>query len=158
MDEARTAYRLERGSTGFRSFGDPPVPDTDPGLCRTAWYAAARAARGQVLDFTGMEHPQTFHTATLADRNGTHIALFHAHHPLIAFVDAQHSWYPCDAFLDPPAWAPALADFGFTLLTTSQLSLPLRAADTSALTAGEWKHIEHWRPDTVGEVLFNSWD
>lgn len=35
---------------------------------------------------------------------------------------------------------------------------PLSSVDTSALSAEEWQHIDYWRPETVGAVLFNSWN
>lgn len=157
MDDTHAAFRLERGSTGFRPFDDHSVPDVDPGTCRTAWYAAARAARGRGIGFVGREYPQNFHHATLDDHDGTHFALFHAQHPLIAFVREQRSWYT-DEFVDPPVWAAVLGDHGFTVLSASRLLLPVREADTSALTTAEREQIRHWRPNTVGEVLFNSWD
>jgi hypothetical protein len=73
------------------------------------------------MGFADREYPQNFHHAT-------HGALFHTHHPLIAFVHERRSWYT-DEF-----------------------------ADTSALTTAEREQIRHWRPNTVGEVLFDSWD
>lgn len=157
MDGTQAAFHLERGSTGFCPFDDLSVPEVDPGACRTAWYAAARAARGRDVGFTDRTYPRNFHHATLDDHDGTHCALFHAHHPLIAFVREQRSWYT-DEFVDPPEWAVVLGGHGFTVLTASRLLLPLRKADTSALTTGEREQIRYWRPDTVGEVLFNSWD
>ncbi|KKD09021.1 hypothetical protein [Streptomyces sp. WM6386] len=156
MDDAQAAFHLDRGSTGFCPFDDLSVPEVDLRACRTAWYAAGRAARGRGMGFGDRKYPQNFHCATLDDHAGTHFALFHAHHPLIAFVHEQRSWYT--EFVDPPAWAAVLGDHGFTVLSASRLLLPIRKADTSALTAAEREQIRHWQRDTVGEVLFNSWD
>lgn len=155
MDDPFSGFRLERGSTGF--FSGSTVPRTDPRACRTAWYAAARAARGHVGDFAVRAYAQSYDSATIGDRDGDHCALFHAHYPLIAFVDELRDWYT-DQFREPPAWAATLQDFGFTVLSASVLLSPLSAVDTSALSAAEWQHIEYWQPETVGAVLFNSWD
>lgn len=155
MDSSVGGFRLERGSTGF--FSGPTVPRVDPRACRTAWYAASRVARGRVGGFRGAEHAQSYHSATINDVDGRHCALFHAYYPLIAFVDELRDWYT-DEFREPPAWAVALDDFGFTVLSASVLLSPLSAVDTSALSAAEWHHISYWRPETVGAVLFNSWD
>ncbi|WP_406480959.1 hypothetical protein [Streptomyces platensis] len=46
MDGPQAAFHLEKGMTGFRDRHDRPLPGTDLTVCRTAWYAAARAARG----------------------------------------------------------------------------------------------------------------
>ncbi|MEU1375084.1 hypothetical protein ABZ442_15650 [Streptomyces triculaminicus] len=103
------------------------------------------------------EYPQNFHSATISDRDGPHVALFHAHYPLIAFVRDRQYWYT-DEFQAPPAWAPALTDFGFAVLGAMQLLSPLAESDISALSAAEWRQIKHWRPATLGAALFNSWD
>ncbi|WP_412079628.1 hypothetical protein ACLF6K_39610 (plasmid) [Streptomyces xanthophaeus] len=154
---APESFRLERGSTGLRHADDPPLPAVGPQTCRAAWHAAARAACGKVGDFTEQRDPQNFHSATINDRDGTHLALFHAHYALIAFVDGRRDEYT-DEFLAPPAWAATLTDFGFTTLDAPLLRSPLSGADTSALSDLERKQIRYWQPETVGAVLFNSWD
>ncbi|MED7931467.1 hypothetical protein SMD20_45115 [Nonomuraea sp. LP-02] len=88
---------------------------------------------------------------------GAHVALFHAHYPLIAFVDDRHYWYT-DEFQDPPTWAGALNDCGFTVLSRSLLKSPLTEVDTTALSAGERREIKYWQPETLGATLFNAWD
>ncbi|MFJ7072955.1 hypothetical protein [Streptomyces sp. NPDC098781] len=148
-------FRLERGSTGF--FSGAAVRRTDPRVCSTAWYAAARAGGGRVGEFERRAIAQSHHTATMDDWDGARCALFQAYCPLVAFVDEPRDRYT-DQFCDPPAWAAALGDFGFTVLSASLLLSPLSSVDTSALSAEEWRHIEYWRPETVGAVLFNSWD
>ncbi|WP_063754369.1 hypothetical protein [Streptomyces sp. NRRL S-1813] len=86
-----------------------------------------------------------------------HIALFHAHYPLIAFVGGRRYWYT-GQFQEPPAWAGVLADVGFVVLSAARLLSPLVESDTSALSAAERRQIERWRPETLGATLFNSWD
>ncbi|MGW5001570.1 hypothetical protein ACWEP8_28310 [Streptomyces hydrogenans] len=157
VEDSQATFRLEPGVTGFCDRGDPPLRSTDPRTCRAAWYTAARAAGGQVEDFTEQQYPQNFHVATISDRDGAHIALFHAHYPLIAFVGDRRYWYT-DEYQEPPAWAPALTDSGFVVLSAAQLLSPLTESDTSALSATEQRQIKHWRPRTLGAALFNSWD
>ncbi|WP_330353952.1 hypothetical protein [Streptomyces chartreusis] len=149
-------FRLMRGSTGFFTSGDPDIRRTDPRACRTAWYAAARAAGGRVGEFEARQTAQTFHTATIERPDGRCVALFQAYTPLVAFVDEPHDWYT-DQFREAPAWAAGLGDFGFTVLSAAVLLSPLSSADTSALSAVERRQIDYWRPEAVGAVLFNSW-
>jgi hypothetical protein len=146
-----------RGVTGFSDWGDPPVPSTDPRACQAAWCAAARAAGGQVEDFAKQEYPQNFHSATISDRGGKHIALFHAHYPLVAFVGRRRYWYT-DEFQEPPTWATVLSGVGFVVLSAARLLSPLEESDTSALSASERRQIKHWQPENLGATLFNSWD
>ncbi|GAA0435775.1 hypothetical protein [Streptomyces luteireticuli] len=58
-------FYLEPGVTGFRGRHDPPLPSIDLTACRTAWYTAARAARGRVGEFTEQEYPQNVHIAAV---------------------------------------------------------------------------------------------
>ncbi|MBP2407044.1 hypothetical protein [Streptomyces syringium] len=158
VDRSQPAtFCLERGVTGFRDQGDPPLPHADPKACRTAWHSAARAAGGEVKDFTEQKYPQSFHSATIKARSGTHIGLFHAHYRLIAFASDRRSSYT-DEFQEPPAWAAALSDDGFAVLSAVQLLSPLADSDTSALSAAEWRQIRYWQPATLGATLFNAWD
>ncbi|MFF4403852.1 hypothetical protein [Streptomyces sp. NPDC001404] len=154
---SQAAFQLKHGATGFHDSSTPPLPQTDPTACRTAWHTAARTAHGHVHNLTEQQYPQNFHTGTINDRDGTHVALFHAHYPLIAFVSDRRHCYT-DEFQDPPAWAVTLTDFGFTILTASLLLSPPESADTTAMSAAEWEQIKHWRPETLGAMLFNSWD
>ncbi|KOG90863.1 hypothetical protein [Streptomyces varsoviensis] len=154
---AQATFRLERGATGFRHRKDPPLPSTDPRACRAAWYYAARAASGDVDDFAEGECSRNFHTATLTNRHGPHTALFHAHHPLVAFVAAPAHAYT-DEFQEPPAWSAVLNASGFTVLSAAQLLSPLTPAATSALSPAELHQITYWQPPTIGATLFNSWD
>ncbi|MET9648484.1 hypothetical protein AB0K71_25430 [Streptomyces syringium] len=158
MDDSQAAtFRLERGVTGFLDRSNPPLPHLDPKVCRTAWYSAARAAGGEVADFTEQKYPHNFHSATIKTRSGTHIGLFHAHYRLIAFVTDRCFRYT-DEFQEPPAWATALSDGGFVVLSAAQLLSPPADSDTSALSAAEWRQITYWRPTTLGATLFNAWD
>ncbi|MEU6715804.1 hypothetical protein ABZ897_30430 [Nonomuraea sp. NPDC046802] len=153
MDNSPPGFRLETGSTGFYDVGVP----LSPRLCRAAWYAAARAAHGQVGAFAERRYPENFHSATIDNRGGTYAALFHVRSPLVAFVDELRDWYT-DEFVDPPAWAVSLNHFGFTVLSASLLKSPLEKADTAALAEAEWEQIKYWQPETLGATLFNSWD
>lgn len=151
-------FRLERGTLGFRDKTDAALPETGLAACRTAWHAAARAARGgRTGEFAERQYPQNFHTATINDLDGRHVVLFHAHQPLTAFVTGRQYWYT-DEFREAPAWAGTLAELGFVVLSAAQLHSPLMDADTSALSAAEWQQIRRWRPGSLGAALFNSWD
>ncbi|WP_235470792.1 hypothetical protein [Streptomyces platensis] len=158
MDGPQAVFGLEKGMTGFRDRHDRPLPGTDLTVCRTSWYAAARAARGgHVGDFWEREYPQNFHLATITDRDGRHFLQFHAHWPLVAFA-ADRRYQYSDAFREPPDWSAVLADAGFVVLSVAQLHAPLAECDTSALSDAELRQIRHWRPKTQGALLFNAWD
>ncbi|MFD7557094.1 hypothetical protein ACFV9E_21485 [Streptomyces sp. NPDC059835] len=159
MDGSRGGFRLEKGATGFWHVSEAPLRETEVGRCRAAWYAAALAAGGQPGDFAERVYPYNFHSATVVDgAGGRHVVLFHAHQPLVAFVEERKYGYT-DEFLEPPAWGvAAFGDAGFVVLSAAQLLSPLKEWDTSVLSPSELKQIAYWEPRTLGAALFNAWD
>jgi hypothetical protein len=150
-------FQLGRGATGFRGAKDDPLPETDLQAFRAAWHTAARISDGQVGEFVRQTYPRSFHTATVADRDGTHVVLCHAHLPLVAFAADQRPGY-VDEFRAPPTWSNVFADAGFTVMSVHVLKSPLSQVDTSDLCPAEWMQIRAWRSTGLGEVLFNFWD
>ncbi|WP_225448507.1 hypothetical protein [Streptacidiphilus sp. P02-A3a] len=149
--------RLGRGATGFRGAKDDPLPEADLQAFRAAWHAAARLADGQAGELVRQAYPRSFHTATVADRNGTHVVLCHAHLPLVAFAADQWRGHTVE-FRDPPIWSNIFTDAGFMVMSERLLNSPLSQVDTSDLCSAEWIQIRYWRANRLGEVLFNSWD
>ncbi|RSS81927.1 hypothetical protein [Streptomyces sp. WAC06614] len=156
--DRRAVFRVPRGATGFRHINEPELPQVDPAVCDAAWDAAARAAGGEVGYHRKRWYPQNFHCAALTDRAAApHVALFHGHHPYVAFVPEPGLAYT-DEFLDPPTWADALTAHGFTVLGAALLRTPVQECDTGALAETEWHQIDYWQPPTLGALLFNWWD
>ncbi|MFC1418357.1 hypothetical protein [Streptacidiphilus cavernicola] len=152
-------FQLARGATGFRGAKDDLLPETDLQAFRAAWYMAARVTGGQVGEFVRQAYPRSFHTATVVERNGTHVVvLCHAYLPLIAFAAADPRPGYVDEFQDPPVWSNIFTDAGFTVMSAHLLNSPLSQVDTSDLRPAEWMQIRYWRATRLGEVLFNSWD
>lgn len=59
-------------------------------------------------------------------------------------------------FVDAPALTAALAKMsGFQVLTPAELNGPFDAAAWPEVLASD---IEYWRPESLGEALFNYWD
>lgn len=150
-------FRLERGATGFYDPTDGPPPAIDSRALRAAWHASARVAGGLVGEWVEQEYPRNYHTAHLIAHAVLHVALCHAHLPLIAFVSEQRLCYE-NEFLDPPAWSWPLVESGFLLLSVEQLSTPLSEVDTAVLTDMEWREVRFWGVTQLGGVLFHSWD
>ncbi|SUA73660.1 Uncharacterised protein [Nocardia otitidiscaviarum] len=59
-------------------------------------------------------------------------------------------------FIGSPDLVAALAEqSGFEILTSAELAQPFDAAAWPELDRHD---IRHWKPQTVGEALFNYWD
>ncbi|MGW1116458.1 hypothetical protein ACWD5B_05010 [Streptomyces tanashiensis] len=155
-DKGNTSFILPRGATGCFRPEDGPLPEADLRAFRTALYAAARVAEGQVGEIEVQEYPRTFHTASVIDRTNESVVLCHAHHPWIAFAQERRNWY-AEEFLPPPSWATTFAEAGFVVLSSEQLATPLSSMDTSVLSKGEWRHIRTYGITTLGGACFNAW-
>lgn len=84
--------------------------------------------------------------------------LCHVTYPFVAFISADRGAWRITDFIDPPAWASAYSDAGFETMSAAILLAPLDAVDTSQLYPVEWRQVRHWKPPTVGALLFNRWD
>ncbi|MFF5704896.1 hypothetical protein ACFY7H_20660 [Streptomyces sp. NPDC012794] len=155
--ERRWAFSLPPGATGFVRPGGGPLPETGLSAFRTALYAAARAAGGTVGEVEARAYPRTFHTGCVTGGAAPAVVLCHAHHPWIAFAGQRRDWYR-DGFLPPPPWSGVFTDAGFTVLSTGTLTARLGDVDTSALARAEWRQVRAYEIDTLGGLLFNSWD
>lgn len=158
-------FTLPRGVTGFwrRADGRPPV------TCAKDFQAACRGVWGQGVTLVGFEvHLEgvvrNYHQALFRQRDGVLVqVLCNAHHPFVCFAEGEPDLAgpgPLPAFLDPPVWAEgAFAEY--VVLNRSILTRRLaRRADPhlSELGRGEVEQVHSWKPERLGEVLFNCWD
>ncbi|MFI6009132.1 hypothetical protein ACIBAG_09905 [Streptomyces sp. NPDC051243] len=151
--------RVARGATGFRGPGDDPLPHVDVVLFKTACHAAARSIRATVGEVTPAGVTPNFHTALITGPGVRSAVLCHAVLPVVAFAASPPpAGAPVADFTSPPAWAAAFEPSGLRLLDVAELSMPLARADTSELAEAELEQALYWRPDTVGELMFNWWD
>jgi hypothetical protein len=142
--------QLPRGATGFwPSSCAPPVP-VDVRAFRSLGYSV-----GRVLDFRAAGATPNFHRLTLRLPAGDVGVVCHQLLPFIAFVAVPVADRSL-AFVSRPDLVPSF--IGFEALTADALDVPVGCADLSLLTEAEHRQIRHWRPATVGEILFNHWD
>lgn len=149
------AVQLPHGSTGFWSpHAAPPVP-VDIRTFKALGYSAAHVLDGRVLEFQPATALCNFHRLTLQLPTGDVGVICHALVPMVAFVAVPLSgWWL--TFLSRPDLAPSF--FPFEALTAEALNTPVSRADLSQLAKVEHQQIDYWRPDTVGQILFNYWD
>lgn len=151
-------FRLERGVTGFRSGREPKLPEVPVRTFRAGCYEAARAAGGAVGQVFESAYPRNFHSAVIVASYVRLAILCNAVYPWIAFAGEGTGDLEPRAFVDPPAWAAAFAEVGFVVMSRQVLDSPLDAVDTAAWGKAEWLQVHSWRPASVGETVFNSWD
>jgi hypothetical protein len=150
--------KLLPGATGF----NPPAGEhADLRRFTDICYHAARAIGGAVTGVTPAGVTPNFHTVDITHGHAQHHVevLRHIALPLIAFARPAADGDLTMTFVDHGDLAAALTSLtDAQILTVEQLRTPLARVDLSALDRHEHRQINYWKPDTVGELLFNFWD
>ena len=126
---------------------------------RTACFEAARrtGARVDSLDLPGVV--RSFEAASITSPTGSVVALHHTDRPIVAFTGTPPvAGRPVSDFMDSPPYADVFKAYGFQVLTPAVLNTPVAALDLTELTPIEPTDLRYWRPDVLGDVLFNWWD
>ncbi|MDN3025432.1 hypothetical protein [Streptomyces sp. S.PB5] len=151
--------RAPRGATGCWDGGDEPLPDTDIGLFRTACWEAARRVRGRVEEVSLPGGVRSFHVAALVGHGDPHVVVCHAHLPSVAFLgEPPVPGRPLSRFADPPPWSDVFEHAGLRPLPVEYLATPMSRVDVSELADAELRQMRYWRPEVLGDLLFNWWD
>jgi hypothetical protein len=148
--------KLPAGASGF--------VDSQPGTGGTreflaACHAAARQTGATVAATQQAAVTPDFDAVLLAYEHENVAALRHTLLSLVAFVrvPGDHIAPPLE-FTDRFPLAQILSAVGYQVLPAAELRQPLTSADLSDLSAHEHEQIRYWKPQTVGELLFNYWD
>jgi hypothetical protein len=147
--------QLSRGATGFWASNEEPLPLIDVRHLRGLCFQAARLAHARM----GSWHEAgrcSFHTVSITGARTSDWLLLHAHLPLVAFsAVAPRSGQPVAGFTEPPSWAGVFEAGGLGVLGPLTLDLRISAVDLGALSAAERAQVDHWQPQTLGDLLFN---
>jgi hypothetical protein len=163
---------IRAGVTGFYYYRSTPPPVTaDLKEFRALCYTAARVTDATILGFD----PSPFKTIrnfvfALLQFSKTSGApsvflLLNQYAPLLAFACAHDQTLhlpdgPPFTFMDIPELI-ATFEHSYYVLKKEELELPWiwsKPELASSLSPVEIEQIKFWKPQTVGEVLFNVWD
>ena len=149
---------LPEGITGFFEGGrDATPPLVDPAPFVGACHAAARAESGRVEGFEPAGAARNYHRAILRMRHGTIAVLCNGHFPIIAFAEASDD-LPL-RFIDAEALAPRFEEvMPCEIVSRSSLEAHPDTESLANLGAVERDQIRYWRPQRLGEIIFNFWD
>lgn len=149
---------LPRGITGFAPDDSPYTPATSSKAFKTVCHATARILHGQVTSVTSCENQVTpnFHWAELHLRSGTCAILCNAYHLWLAVVAQQPAWMG-EPFLDSAEVGNAV-QAGVKVLAPEQLAEAPTLEAIRALGPVELAQFLYWKPQRLGDVIFNFWD
>ncbi|MEU7455404.1 hypothetical protein [Streptosporangium roseum] len=121
----------------------------------------ARRTNGRVLAVDPAGGRRSFHAAILTYRDrGRELELVgHVLLPLLALARRRIESDMALSFLDDREVSGKLGAYEpYRVPGTAELALPVARADLSELGEAEMDQIRYWRPETVGELVFNFWD
>jgi hypothetical protein len=145
---------LHNGITGFDNAGEVPASQL-----KRAVYAAAQATGAKVGD-TKLADGVTpnFHEVNVECGSQAFAVLCNRHLPVVAFAERIDDM-EIDRFADAPAdFAAAFAECGFVIGDAAELNRRVTSADLEMLSPAERRQAKYWKPERVGDIIFNWWD
>ena len=145
---------LPRGVTGFWSVNAAPLPLLDEKAFCQMCYSIALENGGTVTESDTDTYPRSFYSAQIRRHDDAVFILQNIHYPYAAF--AQRDGFGGFVLTNQPEW--------FRLPTGSVHFLSLAELNQDwhnlcrELSPEELEQIRYWNPQTVGEILFNTWD
>ena len=152
---------IARGTTGFRASTDFPLSVMDEQAFQVLCHMVAIELNGRVdyAERLGEYREKNFSLVTLTVHNTDISVMLNVHCPYLAFALPVSRNHNTLSFIDWPVGTESFNRYGdYTILTYQQLSKPFVECDISSLADAEHDQVKYWRPQTVGELIFNFWD
>ncbi|NQX68686.1 hypothetical protein HQN90_21405 [Paenibacillus alba] len=155
------AVLLLNGITGFHV---DTLPEVDPLQFKRLSYSLANYSNGKILSFEEPHASQNFYKTELGLHNENIFILLNSSYPFVAFASSVQ--YLEIEFIDH-SLSNIVCVFNdeFRVLsaieTNQKLELDERTLTLfikNRLNEAELCQIFHWKPKTVGDVIFNFWD
>lgn len=149
---------LPKGVTGF----DAPDEGVPVKHFTAACHMAARQIQGRVQQVRAAYEQVTpnFHEARITVRDGTDTVrvLCNAHYPIIAFaaMPAFDAGMHLE-FRDCLELAEALSA-EFSIVTRLEACAGITDESLAELGEAELRQMRYWRPQRIGDLIFNYWD
>lgn len=145
---------LQRGITGFWSVNTEPPPFLDEKAFHRTCHALARKNGGVVTEVVTDTATRNFYSAKLSRYDQSVFVLQNVHYPYVAF--AQRDTSGGLIWISQPEWLQ-LPEDSVRVLSPNELNQDWRGL-CGELSPEELEQIRYWNPQTVGEIVFNTWD
>ena len=145
---------LPRGITGFGSINTAPLPLLDEKAFCQMCYSIALETGGTVTELDTNTYPRNSYSAKLSRHDQSVFVLQNIHYPYAAF--AQRDTSGGFIWISQPEWLQ-LPESPVQFLSFDELDQGWRSL-CGELSPEELEQIHYWNPQTVGEIVFNTWD
>lgn len=145
---------LPRGITGFWSVNAAPLPLLDEKAFRQMCHTLSRKNGGAVTEVDTDTAARNFYSAKVSRYGQSVFLLQNIHYPYAAFAQRDTS----DGFIwiSQPEWL-RLPEIPVRFLNLAELNQSWRGL-CGELAPEDLEQIRYWNPQTVGEIVFNTWD
>ena len=145
---------LPRGIAGFWSVNTAPLPLLDEKAFCQMCYSIALENGGTVTEVDTDTAIRNFYSAKLSRYDQSVFLLQNIHYPYAAF--AQRDTSGGFIWISQPEWLQ-LPEGSVRFLSPSELTRDWHDL-CGELSSEELEQIHYWNPQTVGEIVFNTWD
>lgn len=145
---------LPRGITGFWSVNTAPLPLLDEKVFCQMCHTLSRKNGGAVTEVDTDTAARNFYSAKLSRYDQSVFVLQNVHYPYVAF--AQRDTSGGFIWISQPEWL-RLPEGSVRFLSPSELIRDWHDL-CGELSPEELEQIHYWNPQTVGEIVFNTWD
>jgi hypothetical protein len=156
--------KLPNGVTGFYNAKHNKPPTIDEKQFKQICFSLISRNGGKVLDFKEPQVATNFFDVEAKVLNKHLHILLNVHYPYMAFAfDVEFGKI---TFIDEPELFKQFSPF-YNVLDTKELNAPviLRLGSKKSilqndneLNSAELEQIAYWKPERIGEIIFNYWD
>lgn len=148
---------LPYGITGFYRSEDSKPPNVNGKQFKQLCFDLVSLNGGKVRSVTSPQYPANFYCAQV-EFSGTLIyILLNEHYPYLAFASSVE--FGDIKFIDVPA-LHALFDPYYQVIDVAELNASVNhiLLMKMELNSAEVEQINYWKPETIGQIIFNHWD
>ena len=145
---------LSRGITGFWSVNTAPLPLLEEKAFCQMCYSIALENGGTVTKLNTDTYPRNFYSAKLSRYDQSVFLLQNIHYPYAAF--AQRDASGRFVLTQQPEWLQ-LPESSVQFLSFDKLNQDWHSL-CGELSPEELEQIRYWDPQTVGEIIYNTWN
>jgi hypothetical protein len=149
---------LPRGITGFFDRLESPHA-LEAKAFKVACYLVARMEGGSVESLVFDRLARSYYAATIRTKTDHASVLCNAMYPYLAFVPPGAFGFTDLEFVAPVRLASAFASMTeFQPLDADWLRDDPRPGLLANLAEAELEQMKYWKPQRIGDIIFNYWD
>lgn len=149
--------KLPNGVTGFYSSVVDNPPRVNGKQFKQLCFEFAYRNQGKVLDFITPQYPSNYYRAQVEILKSRFYILLNEHYPYLAFASGVR--FGKIKFIDNHVLTERFSSF-YKIISKRDLNAPFtqRHIKKAEMNRTELEQIAYYKPETIGQIIFNNWD